>query len=150
MALSKAQISTITKAKKILEEHALYTTNALTSPSAARDYVIMHLAAEEHEVFTVFFLTTQHQVIAAEDMFKGTIDGCSVYPREVAKRALEHNAGAVIFAHNHPSGVSDPSQADKDITKRLKEGLALFDIRVLDHLIVAGAQVTSFAERGLL
>jgi DNA repair protein RadC len=108
------------------------------------------LAQHPYEVFTLIYLDKRHRVIACQDLFRGTIDGASVYPREVVKEALKHNAAAVILAHNHPSGVAEPSQADEMITQRVKEALALVDIRVLDHVIVAGGDTTSFAERGLL
>jgi DNA repair protein RadC len=101
-------------------------------------------------VFCVLFLTNRHRVIAFEEMFRGTIDGATVHPREVVKQALRLNAAAVILAHNHPSGVSEPSRADEAITRRLRDALALVDIRVLDHLIVGGSEITSLAERGLL
>lgn len=122
----------------------------LTSPRAARDYLTMRLADRDHEVFTILFLDTRHRLIDCTELFRGTIDGASVHPREVVKEALARNAAAVILAHNHPSGVAEPSQADEIITQRLREALALVDIRVLDHLIVAGTGVTSLAERGLL
>lgn len=124
--------------------------SALTSPKAAQDYLMMRLAAREHEVFTILFLDTRHRLIDCLDMFRGTIDGASVHPREVVKEALKRNAAAVILSHNHPSGVAEPSQADEIITTRLRDALALVDIRVLDHLIVAGDVVTSLAERGVL
>jgi DNA repair protein RadC len=122
----------------------------LSSPSMSRDYLQSRLAAYEHEVFAALFLDNRHRVIAFEEMFKGTIDGATVHPREVVKTALEHNAAAVIFAHNHPSGVAEPSRADQNITQRLKEALAIVDIRVLDHFIIGSDEVVSFAERGLL
>lgn len=120
-----------------------------TSPNLVRDYLQLHYADLSYEVFSVMFLDTQHRLLSIEDMFRGTIDSASIYPREVVKRALELGAGAVILAHNHPSGVADPSQADQKITDRLKEALGLFEIRVLDHLIV-GETIVSFAERGLI
>ncbi len=123
---------------------------SLESPRATHQYLLHTFADREHEVFTVLFLDNRHRPIAAEEMFRGTIDGASVHPREVVKQALQHNAAAVILAHNHPSGVAEPSQADQFITRRLREALALVDIRVLDHVIVAGAEVLSFAERGFL
>ncbi len=122
----------------------------LTSPTTVRDYLRLQLAEREAEVFCVLFLTNRHRVIAFEEMFQGTIDGATVHPREVVKQALRHNAAAVILCHNHPSGASDPSRADEAITRRLKDALALVDVRVLDHLIVGGSEITSFAERGLL
>jgi DNA repair protein RadC len=122
----------------------------MQSPKASRDFLMMKLADREHEVFTLIYLDNRHRLIAYQELFRGTIDGASVHPREVVKEALKHNAAAVILAHNHPSGVAEPSKADELITNRLKDALALVDIRVLDHLIVAGSDVISFAERGLL
>ena len=121
-----------------------------TSPRVTADYLRVRLSSLDHEVFCVIYLTNRYQFIACEDLFRGTIDGASVYPREVLKEALRHNAAAVIFAHNHPSGIAEPSQADLDITKQLKKALALVEIKVLDHLIIAGGDTVSFAERGLL
>jgi DNA repair protein RadC len=122
----------------------------LSSPGVVRDYLMTHLGTREHEIFAVIFVDSRHRVIARADMFRGTIDGASVYPREVVKEALRQNAAAVLLAHCHPSGVAEPSHADELITQRLRDALALVDIRVLDHLIVAGAEIISFAERGLL
>jgi DNA repair protein RadC len=107
-----------------------------TSPRVTADYLRVRLRALDHEVFCVIYLTKRHQFIACEDLFRGTIDGASVYPREVLKQALKHNAAAVILAHNHPSGVAEPSQADLEITKQLEKALELIDIGVLDHLIL--------------
>ena len=121
---------------------------AITSPATTVQYLKLNLAAREHEVFAVLFLDSQHRVIEFKEMFRGTIDGAAVYPREVVKEALALNAAAVIFAHNHPSGVTEPSQADKNITERLKTALALFDIRTLDHMIVGANSITSMAELG--
>jgi DNA repair protein RadC len=120
------------------------------SPTAGKPYFIIRLAERLQEVFAVAFLDNRHRLIAYEELFFGTIDGCSVHPREVVRRALFHNAAAVIFAHNHPSGFPEPSCADQAITARLKEALALFDVRVLDHLIVGGGDAVSLAERGML
>ncbi|MCQ8116320.1 RadC family protein [Methylomonas rosea] len=124
--------------------------NALTSPDITRAYLSAQLRSYSFEVFACLFLDNQHRVIQWEELFRGTIDGASVYPREVAKRALFHHAAAVIFAHNHPSGINEPSQADRQITDKLKHALGLFDIRVLDHFIVGDGQPFSFAEHGLL
>jgi DNA repair protein RadC len=118
-------------------------------PQGVRDYLRVHYAGYEREVFLVLYLDNRHRLLAQEELFQGTIDGTSVHPREVVKQALKHNAAAVILAHNHPSGVADPSQADELITRRLKDALALVDIRCLDHLIVAGTTTTSLAERGM-
>ncbi|HDI3167364.1 TPA: DNA repair protein RadC [Vibrio cholerae] len=119
------------------------------NPDATKTYLSCKLKHHEREVFAVMFLDNQHRLIAFEELFFGTIDSASVYPREVLKAALKVNAAALIFAHNHPSGDATPSQADKQITQRLKEALALVDIRVLDHIVV-GDSAISFAERGLL
>ncbi|MBD9354715.1 RadC family protein [Methylomonas albis] len=124
--------------------------NALTSPDITRAYLSAQLRGYSYEVFACLFMDNQHRVIQWEELFRGTIDGASVYPREVAKRALFHHAAAVIFAHNHPSGINEPSQADRQITDKLKQALGLFDIRVLDHFIVGDGQPFSFAEHGLL
>jgi len=124
--------------------------DALVSPQAVRDYLRVKLAHLEHEVFMALFLDTHHRVIAAEELFRGTLSQTSVYPREVVKRALAHNAAAVILAHNHPSGVAEPSRADEYLTQTLRQSLSLVDARVLDHFVVAGSGVVSFAERGLL
>ena len=123
---------------------------ALTSPGAVRDYLRLALGRREHEVFVCIWLDAQHRVIEFDEPFRGTLTQTSVYPREVVKAALARNAAAVIFAHNHPSGAAQPSQADELLTRNLKEALALVDVKVLDHFIVAGAQAISFAERGLL
>ena len=143
--------SIIESALKILESRISYSSDSppLTSPQASKDYVKLKLASYQHEVFACLFMNNRNRVITFKELFRGTIDGASVYPREVVKACLSHNAAAVIFAHNHPSGVAEPSVADERITKRLKDALALIDVRVLDHLIV-GEEVVSFAERGLL
>lgn len=151
-AINKQSENNIIKqALSILETRIKYCTEnqAFTSPNAARDYFKLRLAEFEHEVFAAVFMDNRNRVIEYRELFRGTIDGASVYPREVLKEALELNAAAVIFAHNHPSGVAEPSHADEQITKRLKDSLALIDVRVLDHFIV-GEEITSFAERGLL
>jgi len=122
----------------------------IDSPSATHRYLTHRLADLGHEVFTVLFLDNRHRLIEYQEMFRGTIDGASVHPREVVREALRLNAAAVILAHNHPSGVCEPSQADQLITQRLRDALALVDIRVLDHVIVAGSDTLSFASRGLM
>ncbi|AFL74637.1 RadC family protein [Thiocystis violascens] len=124
--------------------------DVLTSPEATRDYLKMRLYGSPHEIFACLFLDNRHRVICFEELFRGTIDGASVHPREVLRRVLETNAAAVIFAHNHPSGVAEPSQADLRITQRLKTMLELIDVRVLDHVIIGDGDGVSFAERGLL
>ncbi|HEU4442117.1 MAG TPA: DNA repair protein RadC [Burkholderiales bacterium] len=131
-------------------EQKLKERNALTSPGAVRDYLRFALGQREHEVFVCIWLDAQHKVIAYEEPFEGTLTQTSVYPREIVKQALARNAAAVIFAHNHPSGVAQPSQADELLTRNLREALALVEVKVLDHFIVAGNQAISFAERGLL
>jgi DNA repair protein RadC len=124
--------------------------DALTSPTAVRDYLRLILRSKEYEVFCCVFLDTQNRVLAVEELFRGTLTQTSVYPREIIKRALAHNAAALILAHNHPSGVAEPSQADRLLTRKLADALALVDVRVLDHFIVAGASSLSFMESGQL
>jgi DNA repair protein RadC len=136
-------------ARRCLKED-LRSASALTSPGAVRDYLRLAIAEREHEVFVCLWLDAQHRVIASEELFRGTLTQTSVYPREIVKAGLKANAAAVIFAHNHPSGVAQPSQADELLTRNLKEALSLVDIKVLDHFVVAGHQTLSFAERGLL
>jgi DNA repair protein RadC len=136
-------------ARRALRED-LSSRDALSSPRAVRDYLRLVLSGREHEVFVVLLLDAQHRVIANEELFRGTLTQTSVYPREVVKCALRHNCAAVIFAHNHPSGVAEPSHADELLTRSLKAALALVDVQVLDHFIVAGTRTLSFAERGLL
>ena len=128
----------------------LRSVSALTSPGAVRDYLRLAIADREHEVFVCLWLDAQHRVLACEESFRGTLTQTSVYPREIVKSGLRHNAAAVIFAHNHPSGAAQPSRADELLTRNLKDALALVEIKVLDHFIVAGSQAISFAERGLL
>ncbi len=122
----------------------------LDSPQATREYLCLKLGHLSYEVFACLFLDNQHQIIRFEEMFRGTIDGANVYPRDIVKRVLELNAKAVIFAHNHPSGIAEPSQADRALTERLQRALDLLEIRVLDHFIIGDGQPVSFAELGLL
>ena len=136
-------------AKRALAEQ-MKTADALSSPQAVRDYLKLTLARLPHEVFVAVFLTAQNRVIAVEELFRGTLTQTSVYPREIVKRSLAHNAASVIFAHNHPSGEAAPSQADRALTSALADALALVDIRVLDHFIVAPGASLSFAEQGIL
>lgn len=124
--------------------------DVLSSPAAVRDYLRFTLRERSHEVFAAVFLDAQNRVIGLEELFRGTLTQTSVYPREVVKQSLAHNAAALILAHNHPSGVAEASQADRMLTQQLKQALGLVDVRVLDHFIVAGAQILSFAESGLL
>ena len=145
-----AEIAAVVElARRSLSEEA-GVRDALASPQAVRDYLRLLLAARPHEVFVGLFLDSQNRLLASEELFRGTLAQTSVYPREVVKAALARNAAAVIFAHNHPSGVAEPSRADELLTQALKQALALVDIRTLDHFVVAGGRLTSFAERGLL
>lgn len=122
----------------------------LSAPEAVRDFLRLRFAGQEHESFVVLFMDAQNRLIAAKELFRGTLTQTSVYPREIIKEALRQNAGAVIFSHNHPSGLAEPSRADELLTTSLKQALALVDVKVLDHFIVAGATTLSFAERGLI
>jgi DNA repair protein RadC len=137
-----------------LQQQALLETasqgSVLGSPAQVKEFLRSRLGSLPHEVFCILFLDTRHRILAMRELFRGTIDGASVHPREVIHEALMNRAAAVLLVHNHPSGVSEPSQADEMITRRLKEALALIDIRVLDHLIVCGSDCTSMAERGLV
>lgn len=123
---------------------------ALSSPQAVRDYLRLTLEDRPHEVFVAVFLNAQNRALAVEELFRGTLTQTSVYPREVVKRALAHNAASVIFAHNHPSGIAEPSRSDEALTAALRQALALVDVKVLDHFVIGSGQATSFAERGLL
>ncbi|MGB9430060.1 MAG: DNA repair protein RadC [Gammaproteobacteria bacterium] len=136
-------------AERILRERVA-RGEPLTDPVLTRRWLVTRLSDRPHEVFAVIYLDNRHRVIAFEELFRGTLDGASVHPREVVKQALHHNAAAVIFAHNHPSGVAEPSDADRRLTQRLKDALALVDIRTLDHVVIGGVETVSFAERGLL
>ncbi len=136
-------------ARRHLQE-SLNRGDALTSPEKTRLFLLRQLRDCPYEVFAALFLDTRHRLIAYEPLFRGTVDGASVYPREVVRRALALNAAAIIFAHNHPSGVATPSAADRAITERLVDALSLFDIRVLDHLVIGDNEVFSFAEHGWL
>jgi DNA repair protein RadC len=124
--------------------------DAMSSPQAVRDYLRLSLGARPHEVFVAMFLDAQNRLLGCEELFRGTLTQTSVYPREVVKTALRYNAAGVIFAHNHPSGVAEPSRSDELLTQTLKQALSLVEIRTLDHFIVAGSKTISFAERGLL
>lgn len=149
--LSEEEARVLAQARGILLKLSAAPSGApLTSPQLVREYLTTLLTSQEREYFAVVALDNRHRVVASEVLFAGTIDGARVYPREVVKCALRHNAAAVIFAHVHPSGVLEPSQADELITRRLKEALALIDVRVLDHFIVGDGQCSSFSERGLL
>ena len=149
-AVRKATTEEIIAAARSCVAHQMRRGASLSSPTAARDYLVLRFAALPHEVFCVIYLDSRHRVIECQDLFRGTIDGASVHPREVVKEALRRNAAACLLAHNHPSGVAEPSTADELITQRLRDALQLVDIRVIDHLVVSSGGVISFAERGLL
>ncbi|MDL1866088.1 JAB domain-containing protein [Betaproteobacteria bacterium PRO4] len=136
-------------ARRALAEE-LKSGDIMNSPQSVRNYLCLSLRGKPHEVFVGIFLDARHRTITTEELFNGTLTQASVYPREVVKRALYHNAAAMIFAHNHPSGVAEPSRADEVLTQSLKQALALVDIKVLDHFIVGSGEVISFAERGLI
>ena len=141
--------SVITLAMKVLSiKHR--AGRVLSKPDETRDFLRLRLADYRNEVFGCLFLDNRHRIIAVRELFQGTIDGASVYPRVVVQQAMEVNAAAVVFFHNHPSGVAEPSHADEAITRRLKDALALVDVRVLDHFVVSAGESVSFAERGLL
>ena len=142
-------VAVLELARRVLAEQ-LRERAAFESPTAVKDYLQLHLASRAHEVFAALFLDAQHRLIALEELFRGTLTQTSVYPREVVLRALHHHAAAVVLAHNHPSGSVAPSRADEALTQTLKTALALVDVRVLDHVIVAPGQALSMAEKGLL
>lgn len=151
MGLSKyAQLQAVFEMSRRALSEQIRKKDVLSSPQQVRNYLVLKLASESKEVFMVLFLDTQNRLIAMEEMFRGSLTQTSVYPREVVKRSLHHNAASVMFAHNHPSGIAKPSRADEMITKELTKALALIDVRVLDHFIVAGNETLSFAEIGLL
>ncbi len=145
-----AQLQAVLEMSRRYLQTELQRNTVLGSPQKTRDFLQLQLGGKPREVFCCLFLDSQNQLIRFEELFAGTLDGASVYPREVVKRVLHHNAAAVIFAHNHPSGVAEPSQADHRITERLQQSLGLIDVRVLDHLIVGGGRSVSFAENGWL
>ena len=149
----EARYTLLQAAMEVSRRHMLESiqnTDVLSSPQDVRDYLSLNLAGLQHEVFSALFLDNRHRVIAYQELFRGTIDSAAVYPREVVKLCLSCNAAAVIFAHNHPSGVAEPSDTDVRLTKKLIDALALVDVRVLDHLIVGQGVQTSLAERGLM
>ena len=151
--LSSNAFATLQAALELTRRHyeqLMMSGPALTNPRSTRDYLRLRMRDLPHEIFGIIYLDNRNRVIKFDELFRGTIDGATVHPREVVKEALACNAAAVILAHNHPSGVAEPSQADELITRRLKESLAVVDIRVLDHLVVGDGCVESFAERGLL
>ncbi len=145
-----AQLQAVLEMSRRALSEVMRAGDALNSPGAVRDWLRLKLSGLPHEVFLAVFLDAQNRVIEAEELFRGTLTQTSVYPREIVKRALARNAAGVILAHNHPSGVAEPSQADRWLTDQLKTALGLVDVRVLDHFIVAGGVGLSFAERGWL
>ena len=149
-AAKYAQIQAVLEMSRRALRETLDRGSALGSPQAVRDYLRLKLQGKPHEVFVAVFLDAQNRVLAVEDLFRGTLTQTSVFPREIVKRALHYNAAAIIFAHNHPSGVAEPSRADEALTQTLKHTLALVDVKVLDHFVVGGDAAMSFAERGLL
>lgn len=140
----------IKQAIALLEQRVFKRGPCMDRPQAVKDYLRLKLVAEPNEVFAIVFMNVSHEVLAYEPMFRGTIDSSKVYPRVVVQRALELNAAAAVLAHQHPSGSTEPSSADRNITQRLKAALALIDVRVLDHIIVGQGEPYSFAESGLL
>jgi len=151
MGLAKfAQLQAALEMSRRFLRDSLRRGDSLTSPGDTRRYLQSRLRTHPHEVFACIFLDSRHRLIEYEELFRGTIDGASVHPREVVRRALHHNAAAVILAHNHPSGVSEPSAADARITQHLKEALALVDVRLLDHFVIGDGEPTSLAERGMI
>ncbi|HJT50554.1 MAG TPA: DNA repair protein RadC [Nitrosospira sp.] len=145
-----AQLQAVLEMARRALEEKLKSGDTMSSPGSVRDYLRLSLQGKQHEVFIGIFLDAQNRTIATEELFRGTLTQTSVYPREVVKRALHHNAAAIIFAHNHPSGIAEPSHADEILTQSLKQALSLVDVRVLDHFIVGGGAAMSFAERGLI
>jgi DNA repair protein RadC len=146
----RAEIVAVLELARRAMAQRLKERTAFASPDSVKHYLQLHLAGLAHEVFTVLFLDAQNRLVAMEEMFRGTLSQTSVYPREVVKRALHHHAGAVVLAHNHPSGSIQPSRADETLTQTLKAALALVDVRVLDHIIVGQGEALSMAEQGLL
>jgi DNA repair protein RadC len=145
-----AQVQVVMEMSRRALREALDRGAALNSPQTVRDYLRLKLQGRAHEVFVAVFLDAQNRVLAVEELFRGTLTQTSVFPREIVKRALHFNAAAIIFAHNHPSGVAEPSRADEALTQTLKHTLALVDVKVLDHFVVGGDAAMSFAERGML
>ena len=151
--IGEAKFAQLQATLELSRRHLLSTLqrgDALTSPADTRNYLSARLRHREREVFACLYLDNRHRVLGYEELFFGTIDGASVHPREVVRHCIAHNAAAVILAHNHPSGVAEPSRSDEEITRRLKEALALVDVRVLDHMVVGDGSITSLAERGLI
>jgi DNA repair protein RadC len=145
-----AQLQAVLEMARRALEEKLKNGDILSSPQSVREYLRLSLQGKQHEVFVGIFLDAQNRIIATEELFKGTLTQASVYPREIVKRALHYNAAAMIFAHNHPAGLAEPSQADEVLTISLKQALALVDVKVLDHFVVGSDSAMSFAERGLI
>jgi DNA repair protein RadC len=145
-----AQLQAVVEMSKRALKENLRAGDALSSPGAVRDYLRLALGQRPYEIFMAIFLDAQNRLLAADELFRGTLTQTSVYPREVVKAALAYNAAAVVFAHNHPSGIAEPSHADEVLTRSLKQALALVEVKVLDHFVVGGSEAMSFAERGLL
>ncbi len=145
-----AQLQAVLEISRRCQSEKLQRDSVLESPDAVRDYLRLQLADRQREVFACLFLDNQHRVICFEELFQGTIDSATVHPREIVKVALSHNAAAVILAHNHPSGVAEPSQADRNITLVIRDALQILDIRLLDHMVVGDTQVISLAEQGVI
>lgn len=150
--MNKRETDLINRALRVMEKHGVQyrTGEMMDSPVKAKDYLRLRLGAEKREVFGVMFLNAQHQTIATKELFFGTLTQTAVYPREVARIALEYNAAAVVLYHNHPSGNPEPSRADEHLTDALRKTLCMLDINVLDHLVITAGTTVSFAERGLL
>lgn len=145
-----AENSIIAEALNILESRTLRCSAEFSQPDHIKDFLRLRLGALEHEIFACLFLDNRHRMISFKELFRGTVDGASVHPREVVKESLFANAAAVVFVHNHPSGRAEPSEADRRITQKLIDALKLVDIRTLDHFVIGGTEIVSFAERGLM
>jgi DNA repair protein RadC len=153
LGIGPARCATLMAAMELARRHLrepLNRNSALSSPDSTHRFLLAQLRDRPYEVFSCLFLDNRHRLIAFEEVFRGTIDGASVHPREVIRQTIQHNAAAVIIAHNHPSGVTEPSQADEGVTRRLRQALALIDVRLLDHIIVGDGRCYSFSEHGLL
>lgn len=153
MLFSQREVNQITATPELFRRHQkqpLMRGSPLSSPAETLDYLRTSLRDRRREIFTCLFLDTRHRIIACEELFQGSIDGACVYPRVVAEKALRHGAAAVIIAHNHPSGIAEPSLSDQAITRRLREALSLFEIRLLDHFVIGDGEPVSMASRGLL
>jgi DNA repair protein RadC len=146
----QADDAVLVQAAQILRDRLQHRDTVFSAPQSVRQFLQIKLRPYPYEVFTALFLDNRHRLIEFVELFRGTIDGASVHPREIIRECIKHNAAAVIFAHNHPSGVEEPSQSDLRLTQRLKDALAYIDVRVIDHIIIGEGDGTSFAERGIL